>query len=157
MQNKLKVILPSLGVLLIAGLLIKGQQVGTTFTNGSGAPSGSCVSGSTYTDSLTGNNWSCTGSAWKLVATSAMMTGTTGSIGGSLLAAAGTSASGTATVTGATTGMVCEAQASDGTNMAALGAIPVCTVTATDTATVNVVAVVALTPVSKQYNVRVFP
>jgi len=85
-----------------------------------------------------------------------VMTGTTGSIGGGLLAV-GASASGTATVTGATVGMLCIAQPSDGTDMAAVGAIVSCTVTANNTATVRVVAVVTVTPASKQYNVRILP
>ncbi len=84
----------------------------------------------------------------------APLSGTTGSIGGSLLTV-GASASGTATVTGATVGMVCTAQPSDGTNLYALGANIGCTVTAANTVTVNVVAIVALTPVAKTYTVRV--
>lgn len=88
--------------------------------------------------------------------TSGYLSGTTGAIGGSILVA-GATASGTATVTGAAVGQVCMAQASDGTNMAALGAVPVCTVTATNTATVNVVAVIGLTPASKTYAVRILP
>jgi len=85
-----------------------------------------------------------------------ILSGTTGSIGGGLLAV-GASASGTATVTGATVGMVCTAQPSDGTNIYALGANIGCTVTATNTVTVNVVAIVTLTPVAKTYVVRVIP
>ena len=88
------------------------------------------------------------------MATGAPLSGTTGSIGGSLLAV-GASASGTVTVTGATVGMPCDAQASDGTNMSALGANVGCTVTAANTVTVNVVAIVALTPAAKTYVVRV--
>ena len=85
-----------------------------------------------------------------------ILSGTTGSIGGGLLAV-GASASGTATVTGATVGMVCMAQPSDGTNMYAVGANVGCTVTAPNTVTVNVVAIVTLTPASKTYVVRVIP
>jgi len=85
-----------------------------------------------------------------------ILSGTTSSIGGGLLAA-GASASGTATVTGAIVGMVCMAQPSDGTNMYALGANIGCTVTATNTVTVNVVAIITLTPASKTYVVRVVP
>jgi hypothetical protein len=84
------------------------------------------------------------------------MGGTTGSIGGGALLV-GASASGTVSITGATIGMVCDAQASDGTNMAALGAVVSCTVTSVNTATVNVAAIIALTPASKTYNVRVIP
>jgi hypothetical protein len=82
------------------------------------------------------------------------LTGTTGSIGGGALLA-GTTTSGTATVTGATVGMTCIAQANDGTNVVALGGQVGCTVTATNTVTVNVSALVALTPPAKTYSVRV--
>jgi hypothetical protein len=140
--------------LFIIALRIFAQLPGTSTQNGNGAPTGACVSGSGYTDSATGNAWTCTGSVWRLTSTGAQISCTSASIGGSLLAV-GASSSGTATCTGATTSMVCVAQASDGTNMGALGAIPVCTITATSTATVNVVAVVALTPAAKTYNVRV--
>jgi len=145
-----------LGWLLPAGIAVRAQLAGSSTSSGSGAPTGACISGSTYTDSATGNAWTCTAGAWKLSATSGIMAGTTGSIGGGLLAV-GASASGTATVTGATTGMVCEAQASDGTNMAALGATPTCTVTAANTVTVNLVAIIALTPGAKTYSIRVIP
>jgi hypothetical protein len=84
----------------------------------------------------------------------ASLTGTTGSIGGGALLA-GTTTSGTATVTGATVGMACIAQASDGTNLIALGAQVGCTVTATNTVTVNVSALIALTPPAKTYSIRV--
>lgn len=81
---------------------------------------------------------------------------TSGSIGGGLLAV-GASATGTVTISGVSTGMLCLANASDGTNMVALGVVPTCTVTAANTVTINVLAVVALTPAAKTYNVRVFP
>jgi hypothetical protein len=73
--------------------------------------------------------------------------------GGALLV--GASASTTVTVPGAAVGMNCEATTVDGTDMFAVGAIPVCTVTGANTVTVRVVALVALTPVSKAYNIRV--
>jgi len=137
------------------GAFIYAQLSGTSVSNGSGAPSGSCVSGSEYVDASTGYKWPCVGGVW-VGPMSAVLKGTTGSIGGGALLV-GASASGTATVTGATTGMVCDAQASDGTNMATVGAAVSCTVTATNTATVNVVAIIALTPASKTYTVRVIP
>ena len=142
--------------LFIVALRIFAQNPGTSISNGNGAPGGACISGSVYTDSANGNAWTCTSGAWKLSATSGIISCTTGSIGGSLLTV-GASASGTATCTGATTGMVCDAQASDGTNMPALGATPNCTVTAANVATVNVVAIVALTPAAKTYSIRVIP
>ena len=86
----------------------------------------------------------------------APLTGTTGSIGGGALLA-GATTSGTATITGATVGMACIAQASDGTNVVALGAQVECTVTAANTVTVNVSALIALTPPAKTYTIRVIP
>jgi hypothetical protein len=136
--------------------LLFWQNPGTSFSNGSGAPIGACVSGSSYVDSTNGNYWTCSSSAWKLTATGAPLTGTSGSIGGSLLAV-GASASGTITVTGATVGMVCTAQPSDGTNMYAVGANIGCTVTSANTVTINVVAIVSLTVPSKTYTIRVVP
>jgi len=137
-------------------ILVGAQLPGTSTQNGNGAPSGSCVSGSTYTDSSTGYAWSCKASVWVLGATSGMMTGTTGAIGGGALLA-GACASGTATVTGAAVGMPTIATPSDGTNIAALGTSITATVTATNTVTVNVCALLALTPTSKAYSVRVLP
>lgn len=83
------------------------------------------------------------------------LAGTTSAIGGSLLAVIGNVASGTATVAGATVGMPCVAQATDGTNMTAIGGVVTCTVTSANTVTVNVVALIAFTPASKTYAVRV--
>jgi hypothetical protein len=142
--------------LLIYAMHLGMQLAGTSSSNGSGVPSGSCVSGSTYTDASTGNAWTCLASAWKLGATSGVMSGTTGSIGGGALLA-GACASGTATVTGATTGMPAVASPSDGTNIAALGTSISATVTSASTVTVNVCALLALTPTAKTYTVRVVP
>jgi hypothetical protein len=89
-------------------------------------------------------------------ANGATLSGTTGSIGGGALLA-GACASGTATVTGATVGMPAMAAPSDGTNIIALGTSIGATVTSANTVTVNVCALVALTPTSKQYAVRVVP
>jgi hypothetical protein len=142
--------------LFIIAWRILAQLPGTSTQNGSGAPSGSCVSGSTYTDSSTGYAWSCKASVWVLGATSGMMSGTTVSIGGGALLA-GACASGTATVTGAVVGMPAIATPSDGTNIPALGTSISATVTATNTVTVNVCALLALTPSAKTYSVRVLP
>jgi hypothetical protein len=84
------------------------------------------------------------------------LSGTTGSIGGSLLSV-GASASGTASIPGAVAGKNCIATASDGTNIYALGANIGCTVATAGVATVSVVAVIALTPPAKTYNVTVLP
>ena len=86
---------------------------------------------------------------------SVILCATSGSIGGSLLASVGATASATVTVQGAQVGMVCLVQPSDGTDMIALGAIPTCTITAANTVTVRLIAIIILTPASKTYNVRV--
>jgi hypothetical protein len=88
-------------------------------------------------------------------ATIAVMSGTTGSIGGGALLL-GACASGTATVTGATAGQVVKANTSDGTFIGGSFQISA-DVTSSNTVTVNVCAVVAGTPASKTYNVRVVP
>jgi hypothetical protein len=82
------------------------------------------------------------------------LTGTTGSIGGGALLI-NQSASGTATVTGATTGQPCIATPTDGTDMLSSSVQIGCTVTSSNTVTVRVYALIALTPASKTYNVRV--
>lgn len=86
---------------------------------------------------------------------SVILCATTSSIGGGALLV-GASASGNVTVTGAQVGMPCIAQPSDGTDMIAVGAIPVCIVTSANTVTVRVIAILALTPAAKTYAVRVF-
>jgi hypothetical protein len=144
-------------LLLLTVFFAHPQTKGDAWSTFSGSPVGNCVSSQAGIDTITGNIWSCgPGGVWMLRTGAQPISCTTGSIGGSLLAV-GASASGTATCTGATTSMVCQAQASDGTNMAALGASPMCTVTASGVATVNLVAIVALTPAAKTYSVRVFP
>lgn len=87
----------------------------------------------------------------------AYLSGTTASMGGSLLTLGGASTSGTATVTGATIGMPCTAQPSDGTNMWVLGVAVGCTVTSSNTVTVNLNSLLTVTPAAKTYSVRVFP
>lgn len=82
------------------------------------------------------------------------LTGTTGSIGGGLLLA-GACASGIATVTGADPGDPVAVSASDGTNIPALGASISGTVTSANTVTVNVCALLSLTPTAKTYTVKV--
>lgn len=82
------------------------------------------------------------------------LSGTTGSIGGGALLA-GACATGTATVNGANTGMVAMAQPSDGTNIQGTGVAISANITSSNTVTVSVCALLAVTPVSKTYNVRV--
>lgn len=134
---------------------VRAQLGSTSTSNGTGAPSGACISGSSYTDANTGYAWTCKASVWVLGATSGVMSGTTGSIGGGALLL-GACASGTATVTGATPGQVVIANTSDGSFIG--GSFQEqANVSSSNTVTVNVCAVVAGTPSSKQYNVRVIP
>lgn len=79
------------------------------------------------------------------------LSGTSGSIGGGALIA-GQCASGTATVTGATTSMVALA---DPNTYPGDGTIWDAQVTSANTVTVKVCAIIALTPTSSTYNVRV--
>ncbi len=93
------------------------------------------------------------GTAWQLgnPATGLVLSGTTGSIGGGLLTV-GTCASGTATVTGATTAM---AVASSPVTYPGDGNYWVAYVSTADTVTVKVCATATLTPSASNYNVRV--
>ncbi len=81
-----------------------------------------------------------------------MLSATSGSIGGSLLLL-GTCTTSNVAVTGANTGM--SVQATPAVTPGA-GAIWYGYVSAADTVTVKVCALVALTPVSTVYNIRVF-
>jgi len=137
-------------------ILMRAQNSSSSASNGSGAPTGACISGSSYIDSSTGNGWACTGSAWQKTSSLSVLVGTTGSIGGSLLTA-GLCSTGTVSITGATPGMPVVVSASDGTNIPVLGADISGTVTSSGTVTVSVCAIVSLTPTSKTYNVRVIP
>lgn len=85
------------------------------------------------------------------------MSGSTSSpIGGSALLI-NQSSTGTATITGAVAGQPCIAVPSDGTDMLGSSVQVSCTVTAANTATVRVYALIAATPVSKTYSVRILP
>lgn len=87
---------------------------------------------------------------------SAILKGTTASIGGGLLAGAGSCASGTASITGAAVGQrVSQPTPSDGTLPSGLVTVSG-NVTATNTVTVQVCAIAAVTPAAKTYNVAVF-
>jgi hypothetical protein len=85
--------------------------------------------------------------------TVATLSGTTGSIGGGALTAA-TCTSGTVTITGATTSML--AYASPNTYPGD-GIVWHARVTSSNTVTVKVCAIAALTPTSSTYAVRVIP
>lgn len=80
------------------------------------------------------------------------MSGTTGNIGGGLLVALGCS-SGTATVTGAAVGMPVSVSPS---GAATTGSFFYGWVSSANTVTVNVCALVAVTPTAQPYNVVVF-
>jgi len=82
-----------------------------------------------------------------------LLKGTTASIGGGALLA-GTCATGTATVTGAIVGHPVALSASDGTLPNALSTLAA-SVTATNTVTVQVCAIAAVTPTAVTYNVTV--
>jgi hypothetical protein len=81
------------------------------------------------------------------------LSGTTGSIGGSALTA-GQCATGTVTVTGATTSMVAAVSPAGGTSPGT-GYVWQGQVTSSNTVTVSVCAIAAGTPTSTTYNVRV--
>lgn len=86
-------------------------------------------------------------------AASSSLAGTTGSIGGGLLAVGGCT-SGTATVTGATTSMVAVSEPS---TFPGNGNTWMAQVTAPDTVTVRLCAMVLGTPTASVYKVRVIP
>lgn len=86
---------------------------------------------------------------------SAVLSGTTGSIGGSALLA-GACAAGTVTVTGATTSMVATASPStDPDSTLTTGVAIYAFVSSSNTVTVRICAIVAVTPAASTYNVRV--
>lgn len=82
------------------------------------------------------------------------LTGTTASIGGSALLA-GNCATGTATVTGAVVGRPVYVSASDGTLPNALAVLSAA-VTSTNTVSVQVCAIAAVTPAAKTYNIATY-
>lgn len=82
------------------------------------------------------------------------LSGTTGSIGGSFLASPGTTVTGTVTVAGAVVGAPVAVSASDGTSPNGLVVLSA-SVTSTNTVTVQLSALAAVTPTAKTYNVRV--
>jgi len=59
------------------------------------------------------------------------------------------------TITGVKLGMHCDADASDGTDMIGLGAIPMCTVISNDTVAFRLMVIVSLTPPAKTYTLTV--
>jgi hypothetical protein len=118
------------------------------FFNGTGAISGV---GSGLTLLNASNISSGTVNAARLPASSVTLAGTSGSIGGGALIA-GQCTSGTATVAGATTSMVALA---DPNTYPGDGTIWDAQVTSSNTVTTKVCAIIALTPTSSTYNIRV--
>jgi hypothetical protein len=111
-----------------------------------------CGSNQIYMDTtgkLNTNTISATGLTINGAAVTAHLIGTTGSIGGSALAA-GACSSGTSTVTGATTGMAVALGTYPGDGFYAQGYV-----SAANTVTVKVCAVVSGTPAAQTYSVRV--
>lgn len=89
----------------------------------------------------------------------AVLSGTTGSIGGGALGA-GACATGTAVVSGATTGMpvvTAPAGGVDPTNSGVLGVVWEGRVSSANTVTVSVCSPIIGTPAAALYNVRVIP
>lgn len=96
--------------------------------------------------------WLCNGTIW--IQAQPAISAVTVSIGGSLLILNSTT-SGTATATGAVPGQNCIATRSDGA-LPAAGTIIDCAVTAANTVTVRLTALIAATPAATTYNVRIF-
>jgi hypothetical protein len=150
-DRKISLIVVSVMVALFWLWNVRAQQPSTLQPTTSGPMVGACNPGQGIVVSNNGIIYSCYLGTWAGITP---MSGTTGSIGGSLLAIGGT-ATGTATIQGAVAGQQCVAGASDGTNMAALGLMVRCDITSANTATVTLYAIIALTPASKTYNVRI--
>ena len=143
---------------LLAGLLLwAGKQNPPTFGPTGAAPTvgASCPTGQGATLDTSGRMWTCDAmlspAVWMPIGP---LIGTSGSIGGNALLA-GACSTGTMTVTGAQVGWPVEISASDGTNIPALGVALSGAVTSANTVTVNVCALLALTPTTKTYNVAV--
>jgi hypothetical protein len=141
-------------IFLIIGAfgVLSAQQPSTLQPTTSGPMVGACNPGQGIVISTSGTIYSCYLGTWAAITP---MTGTTGSIGGSLLASVGATATGTVTIQGAAVGQPCIASTSDGTNMLAIGFAVHCDVTAANTATVTVSALIIGTPASKTYLVRI--
>jgi hypothetical protein len=133
------------------------QNTTGTAANLSGTPA--LPVGTTATTPSLGDN-STKLATTAFVAASTYLSGTTGSIGGSLLTGAGSCVTGTATVTGVGAGNFpigspVAVAASDGSLPNGLVTLSAAA-TATNTVTVSICAIAAVTPSSKTYNVSVF-
>lgn len=145
-----------LAVGFLCGLLYSSYHVVAqsiwSLSASSGVPTGSCSSTMADLDVGTGKVWSCPSGSWVLVHSPALR-GTTATIVGTLLAV-GSCDTGTATVTGATTGM--HASASPVTDPG-IGIIWHAMVSSANTVTVKECALVLGTPNNTAYNVVVNP
>lgn len=144
---------------LVAGQIGPTGPTGSQGATGSTGSTGSSgATGSTGTAGTNGTNGSngATGATGS-TGTSGVsyLSGTTSTITGTLLAVGGFD-SGTVSISGATAGMGCLANTSDGSEVSTSVTIR-CDVTSTNTVTVKVIAFVIATPGSKAYSVRVFP
>lgn len=99
--------------------------------------------------------WNAAGYSIAGIPLVAQLSGTSASIGGSLLTGAGSCATGTASVTGAVVGHTVGVSTSDGTAYNGLTDVSA-TVTSTNTVTVSVCAIAAVTPAAKTYNVTTY-
>ena len=154
----MKRLLLSIAIVIFAGAISlrgQGQQTVGSFVFVVSSDPASCTLGNLYWNTTSNALLICS-ALNTLQSVTPALSGTTGSIGGSLLSL-GSSSSGTASISGATVGMVCVAQASDGTDMGALGVVVACTVTSAGTVTVRLIGLVAVTPAAKTYGVRVIP
>ena len=120
---------------------------------------GALANGMTATTQATGDN-STKVATTAFVAASTYLSGTTASIGGSLLTGAGSCTTGTVTVTGVGSGNFpvgspVSVSASDGSLPNGLVTLSAAA-TATNTVTVSICAIAAVTPAAKTYNVAVF-
>jgi hypothetical protein len=128
---------------------------------GTGAPTKTCsltnLAGVAYiqTDATNGRLWICDNSvgSWSWDHLLSPILGSTASFGGALVVL-GTSITSTAAVTGASVGSNCVATRADGTFLP-VGLNIDCAVLTTGVATVRISALIAGTPASGTYNVRV--
>jgi len=133
----------------------KAQSGGASVQASAGAPSGTCQNAQVDIDTTAGNLWTCKAGVWTITALpgSVPLRGTTGTITGTLLVVGGCN-TGTATVTGATTGM--EVSASPVSDPGT-GVVWNAWVSSANTVTVKECALVSLTPNNTAYNVTVNP
>lgn len=137
--------------ILVLGIA-RAQLPGAVVTTGSGVPSGACVNGSLYTDNTTGFIWPCAGGVWVAPIPPVYHAQSAG-IGGSPLSA-GTCVSTTNAIAGVTNSMAVSVTPNADPGP---GAYWTGLVSSPGVVTTSVCAVIALTPVSAKYTIRVIP